>query len=94
MKKRLLFGFILLFSVAIVGVISCDDEVKDALNCTELAAKVLEAEGDFSTNQTASTCNDYKNAIQNYLDDCDKISTEEINGLQETLDGLDCSLYD
>lgn len=94
MKKRLLFGFILLFSVAIVGVLSCDDEVKDALNCTELAAEVASAAADFDTNPSTATCNDYKNAIQNYMDECDNLTTEEITGWEEIVDGLDCSLYD
>ena len=93
MKKRLLFGLILVFSVAIVGVLSCDDEVKDTLNCTELAAKVSTAAAAFSANATASTCNDYKEAIQDYIDGCDILTDQEVADLELTLDGLDCSIY-
>lgn len=94
MKKRLIIGIISIFIIGAIGFISCGDEVKDAITCADLSAKMVKAMNAYNDNPTSVTCNDYKDAIQDYIDDCDDLTQTQIEDLEITLDDLDCSVLD
>lgn len=86
----MILGVLVFFAIGIIGVTSCGDDVKDALGCVELASEYSTASYDYTANPTTTTCNDYKEAIQAYIDDCDQLTATEIATYQATLDELDC----
>ena len=96
MKKGLLLlgAATLLFSIGIIGFSSCDEETKDALSCAKLAAEVSSTQSDYTNSPTKATCNDYKKALQDYIDDCDELAQTEIAAYQATIDALDCDALD
>ena len=94
MKKVLLLGVLALFSIGIIGITSCDEETKDTLSCAKLALEVSSTLSDYNANQTKITCNDYKDALQDYIDDCDELAQTEIDAYQATIDALDCDALD
>ena len=92
MKKGLLLlgAATLLFSIGIIGFSSCDEEKKDALSCTKLYAELSEATTNYQLTPTKETCNDLKDAMQDYIDDCDELLQTEIDAYQVLIDELDC----
>ena len=89
MKKVILLVAVVLFSISIIGISSCDEE-KDALSCAKLLTNMNDAYSDYLQTPTTSTCNDYKDALQDLIDDCDDLLQTQIDAYQASIDALDC----
>jgi hypothetical protein len=61
--------------------------------CNELYDGISVAITAFSSNPSEASCNDYKNAINDYYDGCGAISASTRASLDAALQSMDCTIY-
>ncbi|MDX9696374.1 MAG: hypothetical protein RBT49_11345 [Bacteroidales bacterium] len=86
MKKFLLvLAAVTLISLPIV-MTSCDED--NPVSCSAMIMDITEASLDYLSDQSTTNCNNYKNALKDYLDsDCELAGTS----YQTSYDNLTCN---
>jgi len=87
MRKRLLFGAVVLFTIAFFS-LSCskDDET---ISCTEKLGILLEKQSSYVIYDTDRTCIAYKDALEDYIN-CEGVELTDINYYQDIMENLPC----
>jgi hypothetical protein len=88
-KNKLYFIGVLVCTVLILA--ACAKSKAD--RCDELSTAWSNAATAFGTTPSASTCEDYLNKLQDYMDGCAKLTPSERASLQSSIDNTDCSIF-
>lgn len=92
MKKLLFITSMVLISLALL-MSSCDKDDNSSVNCVNLLEDISEAQATFINDMSEENCNTYKNALKEWLDNCDGIVAGQKEAFQASYDQLDCSSY-
>ena len=96
MKRKIVFwvGSVLIIFSFLTVLVSCHKIVEDTLQqrCENLLDTATDVSNTFVNNPTEATCEDYKDALQDYIDGC-RSYTYYNQALEASLASIDCSVY-
>lgn len=81
------------FTFAALALASCGGDSCDADSVSESLNKFSAAFEAYAADETQENCEEYKSALQDYINevkDCDFVTQEEVDEAQDSLDNLDC----
>jgi len=88
MKKLRIY--IALLGLSILFILSSCTKKK---SCSELTDDYSDALTVFITNPTQQTCENYIDALRDYIDGCSNLTPAERAALEDDLDNSDCNQY-
>ena len=72
---------------------SCNKDDSNPVNCVNLLENISVAQAAFINDMSVENCNAYKDALKEWLDNCDGIVAGQREVYQEAYDELNCSIY-
>ncbi len=90
--KKLKIYFILLCTGVLFCISGCTKK-ESPKSCDALAADFEAALTAFITNPTRETCEDYVDALEDYINGCALLTPAERAQFQQSIDDADCSQY-
>lgn len=91
-KMKILVAFTFLAITSVLVLNSCIGKDNLESRCEAKSEEVIDALTNWSTDYSVATCEDYKDAMGDYIDACSAYGLYN-SAYEDQLDDIDCSVY-